>query len=125
MTDPIATVVQLTRAAVIFDQIADNLIAGVRQAMGVPATADPEIEQEFAFLRGALDEFFPEFRQLFGGLVIKHVGEQHVPALIEGLGSELAQRYLQAAPRIEAELQQHLGRLSQRMLLAAQASLGP
>jgi hypothetical protein len=112
-TDPKSTLVQLTRAAVIFDQIADNLIAGVRQAMGVPAPAEPEVEQEFAFLRGSLDEFFPEFRELFGGLVVKYVGQE-----------QLAQRYLRAAHGIDAELQQHLGRLSQQMLLAAQASLG-
>jgi hypothetical protein len=123
-TDPLTTLLQLTRAAALFDQIADGLIAGVRRAMSVPSPADPDIEQEFAFLRGSLDAFFPEFRQLFGGLVLKYVGEEHLPGVLDALRSELAQRYLLAAPRIDAELQQHLGRLSQEMLLAAQAALG-
>jgi len=121
--DPITALVVITRATVMFDQIADGLIAGVRHAMGVPVHADDEVEQEFAFLRTSLDEFFPEFEQLYGGLLVKHLGWEHVPELLETLGSDLAQRYLGAAQGIEEELRQHLGRLSQEMLLAAQASL--
>lgn len=121
--DPLSALVQITRAAVMFDQIADGLIAGVRHAMGVPPSADLEVEQEFAFLRASLDRFLPEFRQLYGGLLVKHLGWEHVPQVLEALDAELAQRYLCAAQGIEAELQQHLGRLSQDMLLAAQASL--
>jgi hypothetical protein len=121
--DPIAALVEITRAATLFDQIADDLIAGVRHAMGVPPSAEVEVEEEFAFLRASLDEFLPEFRALYGGLLVKHLGWELVPDVLEGLESELAQRYLCAVQGIEAELQQHLGRLSQEMLLAAQASL--
>lgn len=121
--DPLSALVQITRAASIFDRIADDLIAGVRHAMGVPLRADVEVEEEFAFLRASLNEFLPEFRQLYGGLLVKHLGWEQVPEVLEGLESEVAQRYLGAVQGIEAELQQHLGRLSQEMLLAAQASL--
>jgi hypothetical protein len=122
-TDPIPALIQITRANAVFDRIADNLIAGVRHAMGVPPSADEEVEAEFAFLRASLDGFFPEFQQLYGGLLVKHLGWDHVPDVLDALESELAQHYLCAVQGIEAELQQHLGRLSQEMLLAAQASL--
>jgi hypothetical protein len=121
--DPFAALVEITRASGMFDQIADGLIAGVRHAVGVPVHADLEVEQEFAFLRASLDEFFPDFQQLYGGLLVQHLGWEHVPELLECLGSDLAQRYLAAAQGIEEELRQHLGRLSQEMLLAAQSSL--
>jgi hypothetical protein len=123
--DPISALVEITRAATLFDRIADDLIAGVRHAMGVPPRAEVEVEEEFAFLRASLNEFLPEFRQLYGGLLVKHLGWEQLPEVLEGLESELAQRYLRAVQGIEAELQQHLGRLSQEMLLAAQASLSP
>jgi hypothetical protein len=121
--DPITALVEITRATTIFDRIADDLIAGVRHAMGVPPRAEVEVEEEFAFLRASLDVFLPEFRQLYGGLLVKHLGWEEVPEVLEGLESEVAQRYLCAVEGIEAELQQHLGRLSQEMLLEAQASL--
>ena len=121
----VANVVQLTRAANIFDRVADGLVAQVRAAMAVPAQADAEIEQEFAALRAKLDAFFPEFRELFGSLLVRHVGQEHLPAVLAGLSTEPAQHYLRAASKIDEEMQAQMAQLSQSMLAAVQAALLP
>jgi hypothetical protein len=115
-----ATLVQLTRAASIFDRVADGLVARVRGAMAVPEQADADIEQEFTALRAKLDAFFPEFRELFAGLLVRHVGEEELPLVLSGLSSEVAQRYFRATGKIEADMQLQLVELSQRMGVALQ-----
>jgi hypothetical protein len=120
-----ALAVQLTRAATIFDGIANGLTAQVRHAMGVTKRADPDLEQELLRLRARLDELYPEYRQLFGGLLLDHIGREHVPSVLAALGAEPVQEYFRAVPRMDAELQSLLIDLAQRMSRAARQTASP
>jgi hypothetical protein len=120
-----ALAVQLTRAATIFDGIANGLIAQVRRAAGVPELADPETEQELARLRAQLDELYPEYQQLFGGLLLDHIGREHAPSVLAALHAEPIQEYFRAVPRMHAELQSLLVELAQRMSRAAGQTASP
>jgi len=119
------TAVQLTRAATIFDRIANGLVERVRQALGVPDRLDEDIEQELVGLRAELDEFFPEYQQLFGGLLLEHIGREHAPSVLAALSGEAIQRYFRAAPEIDAELQALFAELVRQMSLAAREASQP
>lgn len=118
--------VQLTRAATVFDGIANGLIATLRSAIGgTPERARPDIEGELLRIRARLDGLYPEFQQLFGGLLLEHVGRQHAPSVLAALRSEPAQEYFRVAPRIDAELQALLLDLGQRMSRVAREATTP
>ena len=120
-----ALAVQLTRAAAIFDAIANGLIAQVRRAAGLPERADPDTEQELIHLRARLDELYPEYQQLFGGLLLDHIGREHAPSVLAALRAEPIQEYFRAMPRMEDELRLLLIDLAQRMSRAARGSAVP
>ena len=120
-----AQAVQLTRAATIFDGIANGLIAQVRRAAGVPERAAPAIEQELGRLRAQLDELYPEYQQLFGGLLLDHIGREHAPSVLAALRAEPIQEYFRAVPRMDAELQSLLVELAQRMSRAVRQTTRP
>lgn len=119
-----ATAVNLTRAATIFDGIANAWIAQVRRAMGVPERAAQDIERELLRLRARLDRLYPEYQQVFGGLLLEHIGREHVRSVLAALRAEPVQEYFRATPRMDAELQEILIDLAQRMSLAARKARG-
>jgi hypothetical protein len=96
-------VVRLSQAAPKFGRIADELILKLRRAMGVPDQAEADVEEEFAALRSSLDEFYPEFVKVYGGLLLHHLGGD-ASVVVPALESEPIQAYLQAADGMEAEL---------------------
>lgn len=114
-----AVAVRLTRAATIFDGIANGLITQVRCAMGVSERADPDIQRELVRLRARLDELYPEYQQIFGRLLLEHIGQEHAPSVLMALRAEPIQEYFRAAPRMDADLQRLLVELAQRMSRAA------
>lgn len=111
--------VQLTRAAGIFDGLANALIAQMRRAMAVPLIARVEVERELTRLRARLDGFFPEYQQLFGGLLLGHIGPEHTASVLAALRNEVVQEYFRAVPRMDLELQGILVDLARRMSRAA------
>lgn len=116
--------VQVTRAAPLFDRLADNLVSQVdanlpSQGPGLP----PERGSQLASLREQLDGFFPEFRQLYGGLLLKHIGEERAPVVLAALSDETIQVYFRALKAMEPELIGGLQRLHERMAFAAQSTL--
>lgn len=114
--------VQITRAAPLFDRLADHLVAQLRESY-----AQEDAEQALAqradlgALREKLDAFFPEFRRLYGGLLVKHLGPERAPRVIAALNDESVQLYFRAVQSMEAELQRALERLGERMVFAARA----
>jgi len=121
--DAASTVAELCNCAAIFDRVAGGLMVEVRKAMNVPEQADADVEEEFSSLRAEFDAFLPEFQTLFTGLLIQHIGQAQLPEVLATLGTEGGQRYLQAAHRIEAELEQFLAPLSQKMCIVARRAL--
>jgi hypothetical protein len=95
--------VRLCCASSRFERIADDLVSSVRRSMGVPDRAEPEVEQEFAALRGSLDAFYPEFTQLFAGLLSGYLGPA-TKVVLSSLDSEPVQAYLRVADSIDAEI---------------------
>jgi hypothetical protein len=111
--------VQVTRAAALFDRLAENLIEQLSARL-LRREPDAEWRQaQLRQLRERLDAFFPEFRQLYGGLLIKHLGQESA-RVIAALQEESAQQYFRAVQAMQAELQGGLERLCDRMSLAAQ-----
>ena len=111
--------VQVTRAAALFDRLADNLIEQLRERLERreidPASRHAQLRQ----LRERLDGFFPEFRQLYGGLLVKHLGLES-GRVLAALQGEPAQLYFRAVQAMQGELQGALECLCDRMSLAAQ-----
>ena len=121
--DAASTIAELSNSAAMFDRVASGLIVEVRRAMNVPEQADADVEEEFSSLRAEFDTFLPEFQALFADLLIKHIGQAQLGEVLATLGTEVGQRYLQAAQRIEGELEQFLVPLSQKMCIVARRTL--
>lgn len=100
---PQTRAVRLSCATPRFERIADDVVSSIRRAMGVPDRAEPEVEQEFAALRATFDELYPEFTQLFAGLLSRYLGAA-APVVLSSLESEPVQAYLQVADAIDAEV---------------------
>ena len=76
-------------------------------------------EASQAELRERLDAFFPEFRQLYGGLLVKHIGPERLPEVLAALDDEAVQLYFRALQAMEPELVGGLQSLSKRMAVVA------
>jgi hypothetical protein len=112
--------VQVTRAAPLFDRLADHLVERLRERLERRAALDPSLEHaELSALRERLDGFFPEFCALYGGLLVKHLGAES-PRVIAALRDDSAQLYFRALQAMQAELWGGLERLGDRMAHAAQ-----
>jgi hypothetical protein len=113
--------VQVTRAAPLFDRLADTLVARIRERLEGRWESDTgSTLAELRALRERLDAFFPEFRMLYGGLLVKHLGPEQAPHVIAALEEDSVQRYFRALQDMQAELLGGLERLADRMALAAQ-----
>lgn len=108
-----ATAVRVTRAAALFDRLLATLLAHAAEAAPAPEQAE---------LRERLDAFFPEFRQLYGGLLVKHIGARSLPSVLAALDAEAVQVYFRALQAMEPELLEGLQLLTQRMTIVAAAS---
>ncbi len=102
-----------------FDGIAARLTLSVRRAMGVPDRADPEIEDEFRYLRSCLDDFRSEYEAAFGSLLWKHLGEGAREALY-ALEAKPVQDYLANAAALRAAFESE----GQRIAVLLRAELG-
>ncbi len=94
-----------------FDGIATRLTHSVRRAMGVPDRAEPEIEEEFQYLRICLDDFRPEYEVAFGSLLWKHLGEGAKEALY-AVEAKPVQEYLGSAVALRAAFESELQRIA-------------
>jgi hypothetical protein len=121
--DP-ATVARLSHALPLFERAADSLVLQLRKALDVPAQAEDDVEQEFAAVRRQLDDYRPEFEALFSGLLVQHLGAEHLPAVLAALEQAAAQHYLRQAPALEVALRAELERLHQAMTALAQQLIG-
>jgi hypothetical protein len=97
----------LSHAAHHFDHIASGLIARLRRALGVPDSAEADVEQEFVQLRSTLDGFYPEFTRMYGELLLNYLGGD-ASVVCPTLSSPGLQAFLEAAPAIQADLSQAL-----------------
>jgi len=131
MTDhqtTVAAAVRVTRAAALFDRLVATLLAHLDPAaqdpasQGEPAARDTDAgARDQVQLREQLDAFFPEFRQLYGGLLVKHIGAKRLSGVLEVLHSEAVQVYFRALQAMEPELIEGLQKLTKRMVVVASA----
>jgi len=113
--------VQVTRAAPLFDRLADTLVARTGDRIQNRQESDGLSKHaELRALRERLDAFYPEFRMLYGTLLVKHLGTEQAPRVIAALEDDCVQRYFRALQDMQAELLGGLERLADRMALAAQ-----
>lgn len=110
--------VQVTRASVLFDATANQLLERVRRAMGIPANADAATEGAMLSLREKLDAHFPEFCELYGALLLEQLGPDAV-RILDGLAEEDLQIYFRAAEAVRRELRAALPELAVEMTRAA------
>jgi hypothetical protein len=119
---PIETIesraVRLSGAVPIFARVVGDLVLSLRRAMGVPDQAEPEVEAEFAALRATLDEQFrPEFDKMYAGLLAQHLGKAST-VVLNALESAPVQAYLEAAGRIQLDVQAALREYAPKMASA-------
>jgi hypothetical protein len=103
--------------------VADTLVRKVRRGMYVPEQADADVELEFAAFRTHLDQFLPEFCELFARLLLPRLGSEQLPEVLAALASPPAQAYLRAAPIIEQRLQPIFDELDRQMQSCVDALL--
>ncbi|HEU4583624.1 MAG TPA: hypothetical protein VFS67_35440 [Polyangiaceae bacterium] len=115
--------VQVTRAAPLFDRLADTMVARVEDRL--PERHDESLRaQALRALRERLDAFYPEFRMLYGGLLVKHLGAEQAPRVLAALEDDSVQHYFRAVHEMQSELWGGLERLADRMALAVQMDCG-
>ena len=115
--------VQVTRAAPLFDRLADTMVARVEDRL--PERHDESLRaQALRALRERLDAFYPEFRMLYGGLLVKQLGAEQAPRVLAALEDDSVQHYFRAVHEMQSELWGGLERLADRMALAVQMDCG-
>jgi hypothetical protein len=114
---------RLTHADVAYAKVADTLVRNVRRGMSVPEQADADVELEFAAFRTHLDQFLPEFGELFAKLLLPRLGAEQLPEVLAALASPPAQAYLRVAPLIEQRLQPIFEELNAQMQSCVDALL--
>lgn len=116
LEDMARAAVQLTRAAPLFDRLVDHVLAE-------PSLFAPRGAAEDPALRECLDRFFPEFRRLYGRLLLEHLGPSDAPAVLSALKQESVQRYLRALRDMEPQLCAGLNELGEAMTHALRQRL--
>lgn len=115
------TAVQVTRAAPLFDRLADTMLARVEDRLQCREQNDESLRgQALRALRERLDAFYPEFRQLYGELLLEHLGAEQAPGVLAALEHDSVQHYFRALHEMQSELWGGLERLAERMALAVQ-----
>lgn len=117
--------VQVTRAAPIFDRLAATMVARVEDRLQRREQNDESLRvQALRALRERLDAFYPEFRMLYGGLLVKHLGTEQAPQVLAALEDDSVQHYFRALHEMQSELWGGLERLADRMAMAVQMECG-
>jgi hypothetical protein len=114
-----AQLVQLTRAAHVFDDLANGLIQGLRIAMNVPQNAGADVEREFGQLREQLDEYFPEFQEIYGSTLVEHFGVNSTDRVLAALSGEGVQAYFRKCFEIDCDFVAALPQLADEMAAVA------
>jgi hypothetical protein len=110
--------VQVTRAARLFDGVASALLPQQpRPGATIPGYGCESVER--SQLRERLDQFFPEYRQLYFDMLQRRLGSS-LPAVLAALNNELIQSYFRALESMERELIHELQQLAQRMASSIQ-----
>ena len=114
-----AQLVQLTRAAHVFDDLANGLIQGLRIAMNVPQNAGADVEHEFGHLREQLDEYFPEFQEIYGSTLVEHFGVNSTDRVLAALSGDAVQSYFRKCFEIDCDFVAALPQLADEMATVA------
>jgi hypothetical protein len=112
------TAVQITRAAPLFDRLADAVVEH-HSSLPTHRIADGAICSGSAqtTLRERLDWFFPKFRDLYFNLLQQHVGSE-LSEVLTALSDETIQRYLRALESMQPALLHCLEQLGEEMVSA-------
>jgi hypothetical protein len=110
------TAVQITRAAPLFDRLAEAVIEhhASLEASQRGAALGSRANARLDALRERLDWFFPQFRDLYFTLLHQHIGPD-LPAVLHALNDESVQRYLRALEAMRPSLLRALQQLGREM----------
>jgi hypothetical protein len=118
------TLVQVTQAARVFDRLVESLLEQLRSATAQPCSREVTLGQDgtleltdgdLVAARERMDALYPEFQQLYGGLLLEYLGREHVDEVLQLLRSEPMQRYFRARRRMEQDLVEGMGALGQKL----------
>jgi hypothetical protein len=118
------TLAQVTHAARVFDRLVDSLIEQLRSSQPEPFSREVALGQDgtlaisnanLVAARERMDALYPEFQQLYGGLLLQHLGQEHVDEVLQLLRSEPMQHFFRARRQMEQALVDGMGALSQKL----------
>jgi hypothetical protein len=125
LADAARTLIQVTQAARVFDRLVDSLIERLRgDAHAAPVSCEVRLRQdgtleiadaELVAMRERMDALYPEFQGLYGNLLLKHLGAEHVDEVVGVLRSEPMQRYFRARRQMEQALVEGMSTLGQKL----------
>jgi hypothetical protein len=111
------SILQSTGADVYFSCVVDSTLRKLRTVMSAPAPGtDPQVDEEFAAVQQQLAKFYPEYRNAYAGLLVKHVDAAALPEAATLLASDAASAYFRAVRAMDPELGQLFDELGARML---------
>ncbi|MET0410853.1 MAG: hypothetical protein ABW217_06135 [Polyangiaceae bacterium] len=122
--DAARTLVQVTQAARVFDRLVETLLEQLRISQPEPFSREVTLGQDgalaisdadFVAARERMDALYPEFQRLYGGLLLEHLGHEHVDEVLQLLRSEPMQHYFRARRQMEQALVDGMGALSQKL----------
>lgn len=85
-------------------QIVNKIVSQVRLNLGVPDRADDDVEAEFVASRQRLDAYYSEFRAIWSSELFDRLCPERLQAMLGGLSSRAAQRYLEATQPTQRNL---------------------
>ena len=117
--DPVSlTLTRLTGAESAFSGTVELVIRHVLEGLGQSPEDPAAMSTPPALvLRAKLNKLYPTFAALYTRLFVKHVGEEHLPAVLAALQGEPLRHYLRARsamkPALAAGLRELTGRMAQ------------
>ena len=121
--EQVQALVQVTRAAPLFDRLAAAVAERVNPRAFVDDSSGGASGLSVDDTREQLDCLFPEFQELYGRLLVKYLGDENVARVLRALRDPFVQRYFQALKAMETELRTGLQVLEGNMVaIAARAT---
>jgi hypothetical protein len=116
----LSAIVRGTGVDVYFRLVVDGTLEKLRLAMAAPpAGVDARVDAEFEAIRQQLGKFYPEYEQVYGGTLARHLSRDQLEEVASLLQNTVLPEYFRATREMSEMLVADFEELESRMLLHA------